>query len=338
MANGVEVREATEIPARQLALFFDRMFPARASFLKSHWRWLYRVESSSDVRPLVALDGNGDVIGHAGVIPVTLRKDAQDLQGTWFVDFAVLPDYQRHGIGKLLTERWMAMVPVHVAFCNDRSASLFLKYGWRLRFDTMSLQLPLRPAAHANWASGWRRSVGEALGLAIRGVWRARGVTQRLPVTRPVSPSSLAPFAVTLSNVLHSARTDEFLTWRVAASPNASEHFILEDGASGCAALARICSEDSYRRLHLLAVQHSGRTRGVSHFLGGIVRWSLEHRLDHIWLVTGDPIVIRGARTWLPLARPARFAYHAGSEHALGLLAGAQHWEALDSDFDLVFA
>ena len=340
MPNGIQVRPSIEASDGQLASFFARMFPDRAGFLKSHWRWLYRVGSTrTAVTPLVALDAAGTVIGHAGVIPVTLRRGAQEVVGSWFVDFAVLPEHQRHGIGRLLTERWMDMTSVRVAFCNDRSAALFLKYGWRLRFDTQSLQLPLRPEAHPEWSTGVRGAVGKTLGFALRNLSRMRTMRHVPPVVRGISDESLATFAVTGTNVLQSARTDEFLTWRVTASPNVSEHFVLDGtSASQCAALARICRDGRSRRLHLLAVRHAGQSRALSDFFGGVVRWALDQRVDHVWLVTGDPVVMRAGRRWLPLVRPARFAYHAQSQEAFDMLSGAQHWEALDSDFDLMFA
>ena len=64
LAPGVAVRTATEVPAAARAAFYERMFAARAAFLKAHWRWLYRVgEYDWAPPPLVAVT-QGRVIGH----------------------------------------------------------------------------------------------------------------------------------------------------------------------------------------------------------------------------------------------------------------------------------
>jgi hypothetical protein len=154
-----------------------------------------------------------------------------------------------------------------------------------------------------------------------------------------LTPESLARFTSPAHEALQSRRTEEFLTWRIAQSPRATEHFVLEDAnGSACAALARRVDDKSYRRLHLLALRHACDDATLSGFFRGVVRWALDNGIVHVWLVTGERIVLRAARPWLPIVRPARFAYHATRERDLDFLSGLQHWEAIDSDFDLEFA
>ena len=68
-----EIRKASEVDEGALRLFYSGAFPARAAFLGAHWRWLYRLGRFPGIEPLVLVEGER-VVGHAGVIPLTLSR------------------------------------------------------------------------------------------------------------------------------------------------------------------------------------------------------------------------------------------------------------------------
>ena len=88
--------------------------------------------------PLVPLDeavlGAGCVTG--GACLGGLCYGAAQL-ATWFIDFAVLPEFQGSGIGKELTRRWMAVGLHHLTFCNPMSIAIFKKFGWQKTLGTL---------------------------------------------------------------------------------------------------------------------------------------------------------------------------------------------------------
>jgi GNAT superfamily N-acetyltransferase len=337
-AAAYEIKRATAVPAAALNRIYDRMFPERAEFLKEHWRWLYRVGSYDWApAPLVATTTAGQVIGHAGVIPILLRSGRAEHRATWFVDLAILPDWQRQGVGQALIRASLAQCPLHLGFCNERSLGALLQCGWLLDQRTQSLQLLLRPELHPKLQNSLA-PVGKLAGVAARALWRARAAGQQLEAI-PATTDNLAQlWEETETGALHVRRSPEFLRWRIVDHPHASEHFILRASAdSTYAALARLTRAEGFHRLHLLALQMRQRDAdALSKFFAGIVRWALAQEVHRILMVTSDAETARVARRWFPIATNLRFIYCSANEQDWQLLDGTEQlWECIDNDFDL---
>ncbi len=343
IAEGLSVHAATEVPTVKLERFYEQMYPARAEFLKNNWRWLYRVGEFADVpAPLVAVI-DGEAVGHAGLIPVTLRRDGEERTAIWYVDFGVLSTHQRKGIGIALTKEWMQACPLHITFCNERSIGVFLKYGWEERFQTYNFKLMLRPERNPNIPRGYKNALAHFAGSLTRVANQARTLTKSGITETPATMENLAAFIENQAqDKLHVVRSTEFYEWRIVNHPHAAQHKILcEDKQEGakCAALVRVVNDDSYRRLHVLSL--SGETfdrRALSSLFAALVRWALKEKIDHISYVTSDATQISVAKWWFPLFNRARFACHANDESGQDFLRGTNHfWENLDSDFDLMY-
>lgn len=339
IVEGLEVKTATDIAPELLNQFYERVYPQRAAFLKASWRWLYRVGEFADVpAPLVAML-EGEVVGHAGLIPVTLRRGDERHTAIWFVDFAVLSGHQRKGIGILLTRDWMASCPLHITFCNERSIGVFLKYGWEARFHTFSFKLLLRPERNAKLEKGIKRALAQTVGTATRTVWRGRVLGKSSFSVEAATDDNLAAFANDESNArLHVERSKEFLHWRIVAHPRANEYFVLSSKKYDGAALVRVVAEEGgYRRLHVLSLSgEASNKRLLSNLFAGVTRYALDADIHHVWFVTSDAAIINVAKRWFPIFNRARFACHANTNEGTKFLSGTNHfWECLDSDFDL---
>ncbi len=343
MAEGIRVRTAAEVPAAALEDFYDRMYLGRAAFLKRHWRWLYRVGSRESVpSPLVAVAG-GRVVGHGGLIPVTLRRNNEERTATWFVDFAILPEYQRKGIGMALAQAGMMSCPLQLGFGNEGSVGMLLKCGWETRFHTLCFRLLLRPNRHPSFQGSSMKGFAALAGLATRGVWRARAFAGQELSASPATPDRLAAFSDGDGGVaLHVPRSSEFLHWRISTHPYSREYFVLslrggrvEEGYS---AIARVVDDSGYRRLHLLALRGEPANRhALGRFFAGDVRWAVKNDIHDIVFITSDPMVAKTARWWFPVSKRLRFVCHANDSSGADFLSGTDHmWECLDSDFDLM--
>jgi len=332
-----EILPATDVSASHLGAFYERMFPERAEFLKRHWRWLYRVgEYAWAPSPAVAVFA-GKIIGHAGIIPVVLRHGEEERRAMWLVDLAIRPDLQRHGVGMAMTRSLMAQCPIHLGFCNERSLGTLLKCGWEVRFDTLSLQLLLRPEHHPKLQnSHW----GKMAGLATRAVWQTRTLLQKEISVEPITPEAIAEFArQDVGGPMHVIRSKAFLNWRIASHPQSDQHVFLrqQNGESGgCNAIARISGEDGFRKLHLLSLAAPADKSLLSAFFAGVVRWAAREDFHRVLMVTSDREVAAVAKWWLPISTPLRFIYYSNDASTRELLGSAeQHWECIDNDFDL---
>ena len=341
--DGIEIRAATEVPPAALEDFYDVMYPRRSSFLKAHRRWVYRLESHSSISPRVVMLGD-QVIGHAGLTPVTLRHNEEERAASNFSDLQVLPRYQRRGLGVAITRNAMEICPLTLAYPNELALGVFQKLGFEIRAGACQFRLPLRPNNHPEWQHGTRNYLGMIAGLTLRVVMRARTLTRGNLSALPASPDILEAFSKKKGdNALRVPRTQDFLKWRILDHPLANEHTIISlanDPHTGCSALTRVFERDGYRRLHILSLNCDSATiSDLSRFFGGIVRWALQQDIDVIGLVSSDRRVSKIARWWFPAVIPINFAVHADDREGFKFLAqGDFDLEFIDASFDLQYA
>lgn len=331
----LEIVPATAVAQEALAAFYGRINPPKAQFRAANWRWLYRLSSAESVSPPLLALLDGKIIGHAGLIPVRLRSGGEERTAIWFVDFWILPEHQRGGIGTKLTRAWMSLCPLHITFCNERSLGVFLKLGWSSHRDTRGLRLLLRPERHALFQQPYRRLPAAAAGAVVRALLRARARGIERPTVTPVSDVELAAFEGGFDPQMHVPRTLDWLRWRLLANPAASEHLVFRAGRH--AAVAHVVERPDYRRLNLLAFAGDKTdTRGLTGLVAGIVGWADRGAMDDVCYVTNDAVMARTLQWWLPLPSRLQFAMHANDTDSRAFLERrAQRWETIDSDLDL---
>lgn len=352
LARNADMVAGDEIPVPALEAFYEQMFPARSSFLKRHWRWLYRTDNRAKMKsPIVMMQG-GEVVGHVGTIPLTLRNGKEERTAVWLCDIAVLSKYRGKALGAFLLSEAMGLSPMRIGFPNAMSWKLISKFGWKDQMSTVGLSLLLHPEKHSKikakiemQTAGGNgvKALAAIGGLATRIVWRARALPKGKLSVSPATPDQLAAFFEQgVPNAMHSVRSPEFLSWRISAHPNLEEHFVLNlarAGTNPCSAIARIVEEDGCRRLHLLTLRIDPFEPGkLSDLLAGVVRWALAENIDIISMVTSDPGIARTARWWFPVLKQLRYAYHADDASGEAFLSNTnQIWEYIDGDFDLTY-
>ncbi len=325
-----EIRKASSVDGGELRRFYAGAFPDRADFLSAHWRWLYRIGEFPGIEPLVLVEG-GRVVGHAGAIPFTLAHAGQAETAIWFVDFSIVPELQGKGLGKALTEAWMALCPRRVTFCNDLSMRVFLKLGWTERSDAKVLSQPFELAAPMARRFG---PLGAAAGTLINAPARAvlgvlaggaPGIT-----LRPL-PDDAAALSVLLDDraaPTRVVRDAAWVKWRLLDNPRRSELILAEAG--GVAAVFRLFESLGRKRAHLLLVG-PGPSPARAAMSEAFARWALDQDADDAWLAGNDDTLAAAASPVLRRSRPLRYAWHGAGADAPLVTQG------IDSDHDLMF-
>lgn len=333
-----EICTADSVPESQLAEFYRLIDPGLADYRAQHWRWQYRVGSNENVSPLLAMI-DGSIAGHAGLIPVTLRRGDEERAAIWFVDFWVRPDLQRQGVGIALTEVWMALCPLQITFCNEKSLGVFLKFGWVTGGATHSYRLLLRPERHPGVRGRGLGPLAQLAGASLRALWKVRtSASADLSVTTATADQLPACFEREHGRALHVPRTPDFLRWRVLESPSADSYLVLRlPGRESPCAIARLLNREDYRRLNLLAIASDpAEPQALSKLFASILRWADNEGVDDVVYVTSDPEHARIARRWLPIRASLLYASHANDAEGAKFLAEPGHfWESIDSDIDL---
>ena len=90
----------SKVKIDQLSEFYKQVFKSRYKTLTSNWKWWYRY-GYSKYEPLIILS-DGKVIGQAGIQPVDLKIKNEKFLAVWFLDFAILPEFRKKGLGKIL--------------------------------------------------------------------------------------------------------------------------------------------------------------------------------------------------------------------------------------------
>jgi len=331
-----EIVKATEIEFAEMGRFYREAFPERGGFLAEHWRWLYRVGRFPGIEPLVLVKGRR-VVGQAGVIPVMLARLGKTAPAMWFVDFSILPEFQGKGHGKALTEAWMAQCPDRITFCNERSIEVFLKFGWKERFDACALTRPVElsaPLARRWGAAG--SLLGSALNAPARAWLSARslGAPALNVMPLPLDAGGLAERLDAPSGEPRVVRDADWVRWRLLENPRRAELFIAD--AEGISAVFRLFESLGRRRAHLLHVG-PGAAPARAAMLKAFARWGLDHKADDLWLATSDQALLAAGAPLFARRTALRFAWHSADGAVADALARPLTTQGIDSDHDLMF-
>lgn len=319
-----------------MSRFYSDAFPDRGEFLAKHWRWLYRVGRFPGIEPLVLVEDER-VVGHAGVIPLTISRLGREATAIWFVDFKILPEFQGQGHGKALTEAWMALCPDRVTFCNERSIQVFRKFGWKERSDASVLTQPLELSG----PMGRFGAVGSTAGRVLNGGWLAlqRMRTSDAPALE-AKPLPLDAGGLTerlgdpAASGMRIVRDTEWFKWRLLENPRRDEHVLASAG--GVSAVFRLFVSLGRRRAHLL---HIGPGPGPARagMVKAFARWALDKNADDAWAATSEPELLKACAPYLQRRHALRFAWHSSDAAVASALAGPLPTQGIDSDHDLMF-
>ncbi len=319
-----------------LETFYSIAYPERAAALSRNRAWLYRSRAALRIdAPLAAFSDSGRIAGHAGLLPVTVSWSDRRIQGAWFIDYFVLPEYRGSGLGRILMQEVMQSAPLVLAVgATPMSTPVFERLGWRRIPETFFFGLPLRAGrflhAKNRLMYGPIALAGTALARLV--TLRARSARNELGVT-PLSAGPLSQWGIEHGSQLGGARPirdDEFLRWRILEYPFGGK-FTLHVGAEA-AALVRTYTHGNYRRSNILAL--GGEQPGSA--LRSIVWWALDAEVDYVALVCSDARIVREARRWFPFRKKMPVWVYSQEANLVSTLAGCpQAWEYIDSDLDL---
>ena len=340
--SAIESGHAVEAGA--VEQFYKTMYADRPVALDRLWRWLYRPDFLDSVRPPLVLRHDGRVIAHAGMIPFEMDLgDGEIMSAAWFVDFAILPEHQRQGIGKLLTEDWMRHPDVGVTFCNEKSIGVFKKFGWIESFDTRLIYLFINPLNHPRLAARvparlrgpGNRVLSKAIGLHYR--LRARGAGQL--IVEAVTPETIAAalaVAKTPTGATQPRRDAAYLKWRLLDAPSHDRYRVFSLG-DDLRVIGRPRTEKaSAQHLDILWVSDWTQRAALTRLIARMAEWCDINGLDYMRLYSSSPEAASTlSRALLGWVTHPRFAFFAKDSALFERLKHARwHFELMDSDFE----
>ena len=323
----MEIISAKKYPDKEKLLsFYHEIFPGRANLPTEYWSWLYTGSNNSSAYPLLAVE-SGKIIGHAGGTPCTLNLNEKSYSSAWFNDFMMLEPYRGKGVGKKLTEAWMAQVSTGITFCNDQSIEVFNKFGWEESFSIDFHTLFIRPFNHPKIA----KKIPRSLSSISNRLYKYAFIKNAAPIeTKPYTTND--KFSNLLDNCTD--RTDEYWEWRVTTSPQLEKYSIT--GKTGSKVLFKL-SKDSYGNyIDILYIENLADVNTVLESIQGIIQLGIEEGYDFIRLLAPQNHISKLIKqSFKSYVTHPRFAFFASNDNLRNEMRNAEwNWQLIDSDFE----
>lgn len=194
---------------------------------KSWFKWKYRSNPYVDHVPiLVAVDGDGDLVGVRSLFSLPLAIDGEQVLALQPCDTMVHPEHRRHGLFMRMTERMIERYRDHEAalffnFPNAKSRPGNLKLGWRTVGPVSTYYRIQRPSTWLEVDGRLGHTVesvanaAAALGTNIVNATAPTGGGHTIDRHDGVPTTLLVPlYERTSPSGIHAVRDAEYVRWR----------------------------------------------------------------------------------------------------------------------------
>jgi GNAT superfamily N-acetyltransferase len=226
----IEIKAGKDVRESTLIEYYELMYPERVAFFMSSWKWLYTGVSADCKLPIVLVSGD-KVIGHGGMIPVTLSVRSRSFKAGWFVDLSVLPEFQRKGLGTVLVNKRMELTDIQMTFPNEKSYGVFKKKGWSEYHETYLHYVFIFPFNHQRFITkvpGYLRFIFNSLYfpfflVTLLGKTHGNPIDYLLGVNEKSIKSFFDNYQLHRNcnkDIITIDRNMDFVKWRIINSPN----------------------------------------------------------------------------------------------------------------------
>ena len=313
---------ACDIKENILLDFYATVYPKRRN---SHiWKWLNRSYFYNNKIPLVFLYENR-VIAHSGMIPFKVSLNGKIYTASWFIDFFVLPEFQKRGIGTMLTEKCMEFSDIYVAFCNDKSMGIFKKQGWVETHDTYYHRYLLTPYLrlarirrifnifsilnYSKYSLGVRNTIFDCI--------ESFRMFKTLPSENTVIP----------------VRDYDYFKWRILNSPDTDRYRVFSIKHTDMNFIIKLC----YNHIDILWVSEPKRYYVIRNMISTLALWGIKKGFLYIDFYTSDKALSSELLPMKPIITHPKFAFYTKDEALLETLKRSNwDWEVIDSDFEWI--
>jgi hypothetical protein len=234
--NEITTHSAFNIETDLLIDFYKKAYPNRANFFELNWKWLNHSDFYQNKVPLVLVYKN-QVIAHLGMIPFNISASGELKTASWLVDFIVLPEFQRHGLGSMLTKEWMNFSDLCVTFCNKKSIGVLKKFGWIESFDTymhINFMLPFNHPRFVRKVPGLFRKILNQITYPIfLFIYKRQSYSNNSYKLEKLNESTFDEFFKLYSytkkiaeNLVSPIRDMDYAKWRILNSPYIGKYFV----------------------------------------------------------------------------------------------------------------
>ena len=326
-----KINKISEIATEQLLDFYKKTYHKRHKTLTSNWRWWYRIGYSEFESLILSIDNK--IIGQAGLLPIDLNILGNKVPAIWFVDFAILPEFQGKGFGQILTKEWMKICPNQITFCNNQSLRVFKKFGWKNNLSTKRFVRPINTLKFIPIVRRLKLNfVNRTLRYLIKKKY-SRNVSinpYKIGDNFKIINDSLKSKKNSTNNEFASIIRDEkWLNWRLMECPYKKDIYFFE--YKNNFAIVHIFF-NYVKRLNILYT-YSTDAPQENELYFQIMNWAINNNIDLVWAINRS----RELENVFPTIfnKPLKFAAWSFDEKILGVLKnGLLDLQGIDTDTD----
>ena len=285
--NKYKVNKISEIETNQLSDFYKKIYHKRYKSLTSNWRWWYRV-GYNDFEPLI-LSIDDKIIGQAGLLPADLNILGNKVKAIWFIDFAILPEFQGKGFGKILTKEWMKICPNQITFCNNLSLKIFKKFGWKNNLSVKRMVKPINPLKFIPIIKKFELNfINNTLRHFIKKKYNQNFSINPYQIDnnfKIINDTFKIKKIAKNDGSAEIIRDEEWLQWRLLECPYKKDIYFFE--YKNNFAIVHIFVTENIKRLNILYTYCTDSPQ-INELIMSIANWSINNNIDLLWMVNSD--------------------------------------------------
>lgn len=338
----IELKSAFSVSENVLIEFYKQAFNDRIKHLPNCWKWLNRTGYFDNKIPLV-LEKNGKVIAHAGMIPFDIILNENKYTAAWFIDFKILDEYQRQGLGEILTKEWVNYPDCCVTFCNHKSIGVFKKLGWQEAFNAYRTLNFVYMFDHPGFARILPLFIRKGLNLLIIPflftLYKISAKTKQSYSISKLSDDSFFDFYELYKKQLQNDSTTstirdaEYVKWRILQSPNKERYHIYS--TKDFKAVILIHNNHSIY-IDILWVSDNSNEVQIKRMIARLGLYGFKNNIVYIRMLTSKKNIADSLKMRLfTKVQYLRFAYYSKDKSIFEeMKANRFDFELIDSDFE----
>ena len=327
-----KINKISQIEKNLLSDFYKKTYHKRYKSLTSNWRWWYRADHT-EYEPLI-LSIDNKVIGQAGLLPVDLNLMGNKVSAIYFVDFAILAEYQGKGFGQILTKEWMKICPNQITFCNDKSLKVFQKFGWKNNLSTKRLARPINLTKFFPIIKSFKFDfLNSSYRYFIKKKYNQNSLIQPYMINnnfKVINDSFKKKKNINVNNFAEIIRDEKWLYWRLMECPYNKDIYFFE--YKGNIAIVHIFKSENIKKLNILYTYFTQDSNFEELFIK-IINWSINNNIDLVWAINRN-VEFNKAFPKV-FNKSINFASWSSDEKISNILEkGLSNSQAIDSDID----
>ena len=327
-----KINKISEIETSRLSDFYKKTYHKRYKSLTNNWHWWYRI-GHSKFEPLI-LSIDNQVVGQAGLLPIDLKISEDKIPAICFVDFAILPEYQRKGFGEILTKEWMKICPNQITFCNEQSLKIFKKLGWKNNLSAKRFSKPINILRFLPISKKFKFNF---IDKSLKYLIKRRYNYKKFILPKKINNNfGLIKDSFTKKKIIENdtfaeiIRDEQWLHWRLIECPYSKDIFFFE--YNNTFAIVHIYKETDIKKLNILFTYSTDKTFEEEIILK-IINWSINNDIDLVWMINRDTKFLNIFSK--VLTKSINFAsWSSDKKISLTLEKGLLDPQGIDSDID----